>query len=172
MVTTTLDFFNDPFFIGFDRQIKDLQSINRNTSNYPPHNISKVKGPDEMYVIELALAGFRKEDIEVEQDKNVLTIKGASHEDPLKEYLYKGIGARSFVKTFSLAEYVKVNSVVVLNGILMVGLTKFIPESERPVKFNIYDFDEQDGFGDLRDHDGYTEQDFVESVAKTKRTKK
>jgi molecular chaperone IbpA len=125
-----------------------------------------------MYVIELALAGFRKEDIEVEQDKNVLTIKGASHEDPLKEYLYKGIGARSFVKTFSLAEYVKVNSVVVLNGILMVGLTKFIPESERPVKFNIYDFDEQDGFGDLRDHDGYTEQDFVESVAKTKRTKK
>ena len=161
MVTTTLDFFNDPFFIGFDRQIKDLQSITRNTSNYPPHNISKVKGPDEMYVIELALAGFNKEDIEVEQDKNVLTIKGAAHEDPLKEYLYKGIGARSFVKTFSLAEYVKVNSVVISNGILMVGLTKFIPESEKPVKFNIHDFDEIEGFEDLRN-----------TEVKTKRTKK
>ena len=151
MVTATLDFFNDPFFIGFDRQIKDLQNINRNTSNYPPHNISKVKGSEDMYVIELALAGFNKEDIEVEQDKNVLTIKGASHEDPLKEYLYKGIGARSFVKTFSLAEYVKVNSVIISNGILMVGLTKFIPESERPVKFDIHDFDAEEGFEDLRD---------------------
>ena len=169
MVTTTLDFFNDPFFIGFDRQIKDLQNINRNTSNYPPHNISKVKGSDEMYVIELALAGFNKEDIEVEQDKNVLTIKGSSNEDPNKEYLYKGIGARSFVKTFSLAEYVKVNSVVVLNGILMVGLNKFIPESERPVKFEIHDFDSEESF---EDHKGFTEQDFVASVAKTKRTKK
>ena len=157
----TVDFFNDPFFIGFDRQIKDLQNINRNTSNYPPHNISKVEGPDEMYVIELALAGFKREDIEVEQDKNVLTIKGAAHEDPLKEYLYKGIGARSFVKTFSLAEYVKVNSVVISNGILMVGLTKFIPESERPVKFDIHDFDEIEGFEDLRD-----------TEVKTKRTKK
>jgi molecular chaperone IbpA len=161
MVTTTLDFFNDPFFIGFDRQIKDLQNINRNTSNYPPHNISKVPGSEDMYVIELALAGFNKEDIEVEQDKNVLTIKGAAHEDPLKEYLYKGIGARSFVKTFSLAEYVKVNSVIISNGILMVGLTKFIPESERPVKFDIHDFDEIEGFEDLRD-----------TEVKTKRTKK
>jgi molecular chaperone IbpA len=161
MVTTTLDFFNDPFFIGFDRQIKDLQSINRNTSNYPPHNISKVIGSEDMYVIELALAGFNKEDIEVEQDKNVLTIKGAAHEDPLKEYIYKGIGARSFVKTFSLAEYVKVNSVIISNGILMVGLTKFIPESERPVKFDIHDFDELEGFEDLR-----------ETAVKTKRTKK
>jgi len=166
MVTTTLDFFNDPFFIGFDRQIKDLQNISRNTSNYPPHNISKVKGPDEMYVIELALAGFNKEDIEVEQDKNVLTIKGASHEDPLKEYLYKGIGARSFVKTFSLAEYVKVNSVVVSNGILMVGLNKFIPESERPVKFEIRDFDSEEGFEDLR---SLAPED---AAVKTKRTKK
>jgi molecular chaperone IbpA len=166
MVTTTLDFFNDPFFIGFDRQIKDLQNINRNTSNYPPHNISKVKGSEDMYVIELALAGFNKENIEVEQDKNVLTIKGESYEDPNKEYLYKGIGARSFVKTFSLAEYVKVNSAVVLNGILMVGLTKFIPESERPVKFSIHDFDAEDSFGDLRDLPEEM------SDTKTKRTKK
>jgi molecular chaperone IbpA len=166
MVTTTLDFFNDPFFIGFDRQIKDLQNINRNTSNYPPHNISRVKGSDEMYVIELALAGFNKEDIEVEQDKNVLTIKGSSNEDPNKEYLYKGIGARSFVKTFSLAEYVKVNSVVVSNGILMVGLNKFIPESERPVKFEIRDFDSEEGFEDLR---SLAPED---AAVKTKRTKK
>ena len=166
MVTATLDFFNDPFFIGFDRQIKDLQNINRNTSNYPPHNISKVKGSDEMYVIELALAGFNKEDIEVEQDKNVLTIKGSSKEDPNKDYLYKGIGARSFVKTFSLAEYVKVNSVVVSNGILMVGLNKFIPESERPVKFEIHDFDSEESFGDLKT---LLEEN---STGKTKRTKK
>jgi len=164
----TVDFFNDPFFIGFDRQIKDLQNINRNTSNYPPHNISKVEGPDEMYVIELAMAGFKREDIEVEQDKNVLTIKGSSHEDPNKQYLYKGIGARSFIKTFSLAEYVKVSSVFVLDGILVIMLTKFIPESERPVKFSIHDFDSKESFGGFEDPRDIEEV----STAKAKRIKK
>ena len=147
----TLDLFNDPFFIGFDRQFKDLEKTMKNSSNYPPHNISKVIGSDDQYVIELAIAGFSKEDIEVEQDKNVLTIKGSAKEDTNKEYIYKGIGGRSFVKTFQLAEYVEVNSVVISNGILMVLLMKIIPENEKPKKFAIHNFDELEGFEDVRD---------------------
>lgn len=163
----TLDLFNDPFFIGFDRQFKDLEKTMKNSSNYPPHNISKVVGSDDMYVIELAMAGFSKDDIEVEQDKNVLTIKGSAKEDTTKEYIYKGIGGRSFVKTFQLAEYVEVNSVVISNGILMVGLMKIIPENEKPKKFAIHNFDEIEGFEDVRDINETSEIE-----APTKRKKK
>jgi len=141
VTTTTLDFFNDPFFIGFDRQIKDLQSINRSTSHYPPHNLVKVVGSDDMYIIELAIAGFNKDNVEVEQDKNVLTVKGSADENETKEYLYKGIGGRSFVKTFQLAEYVQVVSASVLDGILQIGLMKIIPDSEKPKKFSITDLE-------------------------------
>jgi molecular chaperone IbpA len=154
----TLDLFNDPFFIGFDRQFKDLEKTMKNSSNYPPHNISKVVGSDDMYVIELAMAGFSKDDIEVEQDKNVLTIKGSAKEDTTKQYIYKGIGGRSFVKTFQLAEYVEVNSVVISNGILMVGLMKIVPENEKPKKFAIHDFDEIEGFEDLRESEEPTKK--------------
>ena len=154
----TLDLFNDPFFIGFDRQFKDLEKTMKNSSNYPPHNISKVGGSDDMYVIELAIAGFSKDDIEVEQDKNVLTIKGSAKEDPLKQYIYKGIGGRSFVKTFQLAEYVEVNSVIISNGILMIALMKIVPENEKPKKFAIHDFDEIEGFEDLRESEESTKK--------------
>jgi molecular chaperone IbpA len=154
----TMDLFNDPFFIGFDRQFKELQNINRNTSNYPPHNIARVIGSEDQYVIELATAGFGKNDIEVEQDKNVLTIKGNAKEEITKEYIYKGIGGRSFVKTFSLAEYVKVDSVAIINGILCVFLIKVVPDSEKPKKFTIHDFDLTEGFDDVKDTEGSTKK--------------
>jgi molecular chaperone IbpA len=138
----TLDLFNDPFFIGFDRQFKDLEKTMKNSSNYPPHNIAKVVGAEDMYVIELAIAGFKKEDIEVEQDKNILVVKGSAKEDENKEYIYKGIGGRSFIKTFSLAEHVQVVSVSTTDGILTVVLMKIVPEDQKPKKFDILDLED------------------------------
>jgi len=137
MVSTfTLDLFKDPFFIGWDRHFQDLEKVMHNSTNYPPYNLVEVS--EDTYMIELALAGFKKEDISVEQEKNVLTIKGSSEEDENK-YIHKGIGARAFTRTFSLSEYMNVAGVVMENGVLRVLIVKLVPEEARPKTFEILD---------------------------------
>lgn len=132
----TLDLFKDPFFIGWDRHFQDLEKVMHNSTNYPPYNLVEVS--EDTYMIELALAGFKKEDISVEQEKNVLTIKGSSEEDENK-YIHKGIGARAFTRTFSLSEYMNVAGVVMENGVLRVLIVKLVPEEARPKTFEILD---------------------------------
>jgi len=134
--TFTLDLFKDPFFIGWDRQFKDLEKVMHNSTNYPPYNLVEVS--EDTYMIELALAGFKKEDISVEQENNVLTIKGSSEEDENK-YIHKGIGARSFARTFSLSEYMIVAGVTMENGVLRVLVIREVPEEAKPKKFEIMD---------------------------------
>ena len=134
--TFTLDLFKDPFFIGWDRHFQDLEKVMHNSTNYPPYNLVEVS--EDTYMIELALAGFNKEDIYIEQEKNVLTIKGSSKEDPNK-YIHKGIGARDFTRTFSLSEYMIVAGVTMENGVLRVLIVKDVPEEAKPKKFEIMD---------------------------------
>ena len=134
--TFSLDLFKDPFFIGWDRHFQDLEKVMHNSTNYPPYNLVEVS--EDTYMIELALAGFKKEDISIEQEKNVLTIKGSSEEDENK-YIHKGIGARAFTRTFSLSEYMNVTAVVMENGILRVLIVKLVPEEARPKTFEILD---------------------------------
>ena len=134
--TFTLDLFKDPFFIGWDRQFKDLEKVMHNSTNYPPYNLVEVS--EDTYLIELALAGFKKEDISVEQEKNVLTIKGSS-EDEQTKYIHKGIGGRSFTRTFSLSEYMNVGGVAMENGVLRVLIFRLVPEEAKPKKFEIED---------------------------------
>ncbi len=107
-----------------------------NSTSYPPYNLVEVG--EDTYMIELALAGFKKEDISIEQEKNVLTIKGSSEEDENK-YIHKGIGARAFTRTFSLSEYMNVTGVVMENGVLRVLIVKLVPEEARPKTFEILD---------------------------------
>jgi molecular chaperone IbpA len=107
-----------------------------NSTNYPPYNLVEVG--EDTYMIELALAGFKKEEIFVEQEKNVLTIKGSSEEDSSK-YIHKGIGARDFVRTFSLSEYMIVAGVTMENGVLRVLIIRDVPEEAKPRKFEIMD---------------------------------
>ena len=134
--TLTLDLFKDPFFIGWDRHFKDLEKVMHNSTNYPPYNL--VEMGEDTYMIELALAGFKKDDISVEQEKNVLTIKGSSEDDETK-YIHKGIGARSFTRTFSLSEYMIVAGVTMENGVLRVLVIRDVPEEAKPKKFEILD---------------------------------
>ena len=134
--TFTLDLFKDPFFIGWDRHFQDLEKVMHNSTNYPPYNL--VEMGEDTYMIELALAGFKKEEISVEQEKNVLTIKGSSTEDTNK-YIHKGIGARDFTRTFSLSEYMIVAGVTMENGILRVLVIRNVPEEAKPKKFEIMD---------------------------------
>jgi molecular chaperone IbpA len=134
--TFSLDLFKDPFFIGWDRHFQDLEKVMHNSTSYPPYNLVEVS--EDTYMIELALAGFKKEDISIEQEKNVLTIKGSSEEDENK-YIHKGIGARAFTRTFSLSEYMNVTGVVMENGVLRVLIVKLVPEEARPKTFEILD---------------------------------
>ena len=107
-----------------------------NSTNYPPYNLVEVS--EDTYMIELALAGFNKEDISIEQEKNVLTIKGSSKENSNK-YIHKGIGARDFTRTFSLSEYMVVAGATMENGVLRVLVIRNVPEEAKPKKFEIMD---------------------------------
>ena len=135
--TFTLDLFKDPFFIGWDRQFRDLEKVMHNSTNYPPYNLVQVG--EDGYIIELALAGFKREDIKVEQEKNVLTIKGSSEDENEIKYIHKGIGARSFARTFSLSEFMEVSAVAMEDGVLKVFIVRNVPEEAKPKTFEIMD---------------------------------
>jgi len=124
--------------IGFDSLFDQLnrQFANSKSDNYPPHNV--VKLDDTHYVIEVAVAGFAEDEIDVELKENVLTVKGeqAKREEEV-EYLHKGISARNFTRTFPLAEHIEVRGATVKNGILAIALEQIVPEEDKPKKIAI-----------------------------------
>ena len=124
------------FGIGFDSIFADLNRLAQapRGDNYPPYNI--VKHDDDNYSIELALAGFKKEDISIEVDQQQLLIKSKlkdADEDIVElEYLHKGISARHFERSFTLAEHVFVQDAKMTDGILKVILERQLPEALQP----------------------------------------
>jgi molecular chaperone IbpA len=123
--------------IGFDSLFEQLdRSLGNKTDNYPPHNV--VKLDDTHYVIEVAVAGFAEEEIDIELKDNVLTVKGEQAKPEQEvEYLHKGISARNFTRTFPLAEHIEVKGATVKNGILAIALEQSIPEEDKPKKIAI-----------------------------------
>jgi molecular chaperone IbpA len=125
--------------IGFDRMFEELNRTfanSRTDGNYPPHNV--VKLDDTHYVIEVAVAGFAEDEIDVELKENVLTVKGEQAKPEQEvEYLHKGISARNFTRTFPLAEHIEVRGATVKNGILAIALEQVIPEENKPKKIAI-----------------------------------
>ena len=105
-------------------------------SSYPPHNV--VKHDDMKFDIELAIAGFGKDDIDIELKDHVLSIKGdrAAKRDQDK-YVYKGISARKFCQSFRLSEYAEVVGADMKDGILTVSIEVVLPEKMRPQKISI-----------------------------------
>lgn len=130
------NFLNDPFFIGFGPNVQTWSNLS-NQGNYPPYNLIKID--EDNYMVELALAGFKKEDITVEQEKNVLTIKGSSESSEENSYIHKGIGSRSFTRTFSLSEFMEVAGVMMADGVLKVLVVRNVPEEAKPKSFDILD---------------------------------
>jgi len=108
-----------------------------NTSGYPPYNISKDKS--DVYEITLAVAGFKKADIDIELEDGNLKITGKSEvlDSDDREFLHKGIAERNFVRSFKLAEYVEVQSAKLEDGILRISLVKNIPDAMKPQKISI-----------------------------------
>jgi molecular chaperone IbpA len=106
---------------------------------YPPYNIKKVD--ENRYVIELAVAGFGKADIDIELQEGKLSILGKCDSAESTEYLYKGIAERGFKREFTLADNVEVKSSSLANGMLKIWLEAFIPEEKKPKKVKIEDED-------------------------------
>ena len=125
--------------LGFENFIRDVESILNDTkpvTNFPPHNIIKLD--DNKYVVELAVAGFGKDEIDIQVQENTLTIKGEKAEGtPNLEYLHRGIGTRSFTKTITIADTIEVKGAEYKDGILRVGLENIIPEHKKPRKIEI-----------------------------------
>ena len=149
---------NDPFSfaktllpasVGFDDMFKNLEHVTRTVqksmSSYPPYNIKKVA--ENRYVIELAVAGFGKQDLELELKDGILSVKGRTSLDALNKaldgtdvsYLYKGIADRAFTRQFTLADTVEIKNAELINGMLKVWLENIIPEHKKPKKIDIED---------------------------------
>ncbi len=118
--------------IGFDRIFNDFENRHVNsTTNYPPYNV--VKHDEDSFEIEIAVAGFTKEDITVEVDQDQLRIKGQRLKDEdTSKYVYRGLAARDFERVFTLADHMEVGEAELTNGILSVKLTRIVPEALKP----------------------------------------
>jgi molecular chaperone IbpA len=119
--------------VGFDRYFNGHLQPN---GNYPPHNI--VKYDDTHYGIEVAVAGFSKAEIAVEIDQDQLTIRGKQSVDSdEKTYLHRGLAARDFEQTFTLAEYMEVRGAEVKDGMLKIEIVRIIPEALKPRQIEV-----------------------------------
>lgn len=136
----------DKFFVGADKMLQTLAKANetayKGIPGYPPYNIAKVD--ENKYVIEMAVAGFGKQNIDIELDNNTLTIKGGLNLDQLNidtpmTYIYKGIADRSFTRKFTVADTVEVKNAELINGMLKLWLENIIPEEKKPKKIDIVD---------------------------------
>jgi molecular chaperone IbpA len=116
--------------VGFDQIFN--QRLQQQSNNYPPHNI--VKYSDTDYAIEVAVAGFSKDQITVEVDQDQLVVRGMqtdiSAED--KEYLHRGLASRNFEQTWTLAEYMEIKDAEVKDGMLIIRIERIVPESLKP----------------------------------------
>ena len=140
MTSKDLSIFNSlrPFSIGFDDMFDQFESMLGNgglsmQSNYPPYNIRKA-GKDK-YAIEVALAGFNKKDVEVEFEDNLLTVRtkqiNKSDENDDGEIIHKGISQRQFVRSFTIADDVKVNGASLKDGLLTISCERILPDHKK-----------------------------------------
>jgi molecular chaperone IbpA len=123
--------------VGFDRLFDLLESslTSQFNDNYPPFDL--VRDVDDRYRITLAVAGFRPDEIEVTAHQNLLTVSGRKKEEHDGRYIYRGISARNFERSFGLADFVQVKSADLRDGILSIELVREIPEEMKPRRIEI-----------------------------------
>ena len=126
--------------VGFDRLFDMLENSNpgQTQENYPPFDLIKLG--DNEYRIELAVAGFKPEEIDITAQQNVLIVSGKKGEDSENrgnDYIYRGIATRSFERRFALADHIQVRGADLKDGLLAIELVREIPEAMKPRKINI-----------------------------------
>lgn len=117
-----------PVSLGLETFFHRLDSLQDNNSNYPPYNIVRVDSDSQ--VLEIALAGFKREEIEVVTERNVLTVYGRGENDD-REFVHKGLAMRSFSRNWQLSDDTVVGDVKFEDGLLTIGLRKELPEAQR-----------------------------------------
>ena len=131
----------DRFAIGFDdifRRLSNFETVTRSmVDTYPPFNLKKIE--ENKYVIEMAVAGFSKDELAVSLKERTLTISGNTPEGGPEdsEFLWRGIASRSFTKTFTLADTVEVKDADLDNGVLRIHLENLVPPEETPKQIKI-----------------------------------
>lgn len=125
------EFLNDvkPFTVGFDRVLDNLANVSDIACNYPPYNIVKVD--DNKFLIEIAAAGFTKEEFNINlvPEGNKLIVQGVQDRgEDKREFYHRGIGARNFTRSFALADHVKVEDAEFVDGMLLITLVREVPE--------------------------------------------
>jgi molecular chaperone IbpA len=136
-----MDLFQDPFFIGFNRELSRLShAYQTNSQSYPPYNIIKLN--EDSYLVSIAVAGFSKEDIEITLDDRTLLIKGNLKDqiDGRKKYpevVYNGIASRWFSRSFALGEYMEITNADLKDGMLKIQIDRIVPENKKPKTIEI-----------------------------------
>ena len=143
MTLTTYQFPNATDWIsktsvGFDQWMKDIDDLMRRStvSSYPPFNIRKVVDDTTQttqFIVEVAVAGFHPDDLEVFVEKNLLTIRGTRNTAESDEavYLHRGLASRSFERTIAIADTIEVQDCTLLNGVLTITLAMIVPEKDK-----------------------------------------
>ena len=126
--------------VGFDRMANMIDSAARldGAQGYPPYNIERVA--DDEFAIEIAVAGFGEEDLDIETKDGLLTVAGRktpSEDAPEREFLHRGIAERGFLRRFQLAAHVIVTGAELKNGLLRIDLVRELPEAKKPRKIEI-----------------------------------
>jgi molecular chaperone IbpA len=134
----TLDF--SPLYrsvVGFDRLADLLDAASHETaSGYPPYNIERTE--ENSYRIEIAVAGFKPKDLNIEVKENLLTVQGRKADlDETKRYLHRGLAERAFERRFQLADYVVVTDARLADGLLSLSLKRELPEALKPRRIEI-----------------------------------
>lgn len=131
----------DKFFVGFEEQFNRLaklhDDVTKDIPNYPPYNIKKTG--ENTYVIEMAVAGFARQDIEIEFVDDKLIVRGNTKEDTNTDYIFKGIANRAFTRTFALNDQIEIQDAALFNGMLQIALERIIPEHKKPKKIEVKD---------------------------------
>ena len=129
----------DKVFVGFDDQLNRLAKVRTDLMpipNYPPYNIKKVE--ENRYLIEIAVAGFSEDEIEIEFVEDRLVVRGNAKDSGEEvEWLHKGIAARNFTRSFFLSDQIVVKGASLINGMLQIALERIIPEHKKPRKIAI-----------------------------------
>ena len=119
----------EKYSIGMDEWLHRMGAVHETKSNYPPFNRVKLSNVRER--LELALAGFKKEEIKVYTENNKLFVEGAKPKDDEREYISKGIAARDFTRVWTISDDVVVESVDFVDGILSIELQRIIPDHQK-----------------------------------------
>lgn len=123
------------YSVGFEDLFNRMHSSASIHTSYPPYNI--VKETESEWRIEMALAGWSKDDIEISTETNVLTIKSKAEQESDGDFIHRGVAKRSFTKTFNIADDVEIGEITHENGLLNIKLTKIVPESQKRKVYDI-----------------------------------